>query len=302
MTIRAQVVAGTQNWQTVVTGVAPTYTFVRTWPLASGSFFTQSDITSAAKVAVIGQTTLTNLFPDGTSPLGQTVIVKGVPFTIIGTLSSLGQSGQGQDQDDTLLIPYTSAMQRITGQTTVNALDVSATDGDHVQSAQDEITTLLEQRHRIVPPQPDDFSVRNLQDIAAAASSTGTVMEVLLASVAAVSLIVGGIGIMNIMLVSVTERTREIGLRMALGARGATILKQFLTEAVMLSTAGGLIGVIVGVAGTYIVATLAKWPTSIPPSGVIAAVVFSALVGIFFGYYPAQKAAALSPIEALRFE
>jgi putative ABC transport system permease protein len=285
-----------------VTGVAPTYTYVRSWPMASGTFISQSDVTSAAKVAVLGQTTIANLFPEGTSPLGQTVIVNGVPFTIIGTLASLGQSGQGQDQDDTIVVPYTSAMQRITGQKTVNALDVSASDGDHVQAVQDEITGLLEQRHRIVPPAPDDFSVRNLQDVAAAASSTGTVMEVLLASVAAVSLIVGGIGIMNIMLVSVTERTREIGLRMALGARGKTILRQFLTEAVLLSTTGGIIGILLGIVGTYIVAALAKWPTSIPLTGVLAAVAFSAAVGVFFGYYPARKAAELSPIDALRFE
>ncbi len=302
VTIRSQAVAGTQNWSTTVTGVAPTYTFVRSWPLASGTFLSQSDITSAAKVAVLGQTVVANLFPDGTDPLGQTVIVSGVPFTIVGTLASLGQSGQGQDQDDTIVVPYTSAMQRITGQKTVNALDVSASDAGNVQAVQDEITSLLEQRHRIVPPTPDDFSVRNLQDVAAAASSTGTVMEVLLASVAAVSLIVGGIGIMNIMLVSVTERTREIGLRMALGARGNTILRQFLTEAVVLSTVGGILGVIFGIVGTYIVAALAKWPTSIPLSGVFAAVAFSAMVGIFFGYYPARKASSLSPIEALRFE
>jgi putative ABC transport system permease protein len=302
VTIRTQAVANEQNWQTTVTGVAPTYTFVRSWPLASGTFFSQADITSAAKVAVLGQTVITNLFPDGSSPLGQTVLINNVPFTIVGTLAALGQSGQGQDQDDTIVVPYTSAMQRITGQKTVNALDVSAADGDQVQAVQDEITTLLEQRHRIVPPAPDDFSVRNLQDVAAAASSTGTVMEVLLASVAAVSLIVGGIGIMNIMLVSVTERTREIGLRMALGARGKTILGQFLTEAVVLSTSGGIMGVIVGIVGTFVVAALAKWPTSIPLSGVLAAVLFSAMVGIFFGYYPARKAASLSPIDALRFE
>ena len=186
VTIRTQAVANEQNWQTTVTGVAPTYTFVRSWPLASGTFFSQADITSAAKVAVLGQTVITNLFPDGSSPLGQTVLINNVPFTIVGTLAALGQSGQGQDQDDTIVVPYTSAMQRITGQKTVNALDVSAADGDQVQAVQDEITTLLEQRHRIVPPAPDDFSVRNLQDVAAAASSTGTVMEVLLASVAAV--------------------------------------------------------------------------------------------------------------------
>jgi putative ABC transport system permease protein len=200
------------------------------------------------------------------------------------------------------MIPYTSAMQRLTGQTTVNTLTVSATNADQVQNVQTEVTALLEQRHRIVPPQQDDFSVRNLQDIAAAASSTGAVMEFLLAGVAAVSLIVGGIGIMNIMLVSVTERTREIGLRMAVGARGGIILKQFLTESIVLSTVGGIIGVLAGLAGTEIVVALAKWPMAIPPAWIAFSVLFSALVGVFFGYYPARKASGLRPIEALRFE
>ncbi len=302
VTVREQVVAGGQNWQTTINGVAPTYTLVRSWPLASGTFFTEQDVASAAKVAVLGQTVLQNLFPAGSSPLGSSVLIDGVPFTVVGTLEPLGQSGPGQDQDDTVLVPYTSAMERLTGQTTVSALDVSASSADTVDTVQTEITSLLEQRHRIVAPQPDDFQVRNLQDVAAAASSTGAIMEFLLAGVAAVSLIVGGIGIMNIMLVSVTERTREIGLRMALGARAKTILRQFLTEAVMLSTAGGLIGVCTGVVGTMLVSLLAKWSTVIPISGVLASVFFSALVGIFFGYYPARKASLLSPIEALRFE
>ncbi|HEV3153747.1 MAG TPA: ABC transporter permease [Candidatus Baltobacteraceae bacterium] len=300
--VRAQVVSGGNNWQTQVAGVAPTYTFVRSWPMQSGTFFTQSDVLSAAKVAVLGQTVVANLFPDGSSPLGKTVFVKGVPFTVVGTLSPLGQSGIGQDQDDTILVPYTSAMERLTGLTTVNTLMVSAQDSQAVSGVQDSVTSLLEQRHRITPPQPDDFSVRNLQDIAAAASSTGAVMEFLLAGVAAVSLIVGGIGIMNIMLVSVTERTREIGLRMAVGARARVILRQFLTESIVLSTAGGIIGVLFGLAGTVLVAALAKWPMSIPPTWIAFSVVFSAMVGVFFGYYPAQKASQLRPIEALRFE
>jgi putative ABC transport system permease protein len=302
VTAREQIVAGTQNWQTTIDGVAPTYTFVRSWPLASGTFFSEQDVASAAKVAVLGQTVVQNLYPDGSSPIGSSILIDGVPFTVVGTLAPLGQSGMGQDQDDTVLVPYTSAMERLTGQTTVSALDVSASSAASVDTVQTEITSLLEQRHRIVAPQPDDFQVRNLQDVAAAASSTGAIMEFLLAGVAAVSLIVGGIGIMNIMLVSVTERTREIGLRMALGARAKTILRQFLTEAVMLSTVGGTIGVCVGIVGTLLVSLLAKWSTVIPISGVIAAVLFSALVGIFFGYYPARKASLLSPIEALRFE
>jgi putative ABC transport system permease protein len=302
VTVRTQVVAGTQNWQTTVTGVAPTYPFVRNWPVATGFFFTQNDVASAAKVAVLGQTVVTNLFPDGTNPLGQTVLVKGVPFTVVATLAALGQSGVGQDQDDVVFVPYTSAMQRLTGQTTVNSLNVSAANAADETQVQDSITTLLEARHRIVPPTPDDFQVRNLADVAAAAASTGTVMELLLAGVAAISLIVGGIGIMNIMMVSVTERTREIGLRMSLGARGNTILAQFLTEATLLSTIGGLIGVVLGALSSLLVALVAKWPIDVSPIAVLVAVVFSALVGVFFGYQPARKAALLNPIEALRFE
>lgn len=270
--------------------------------MQAGSFFSQNDVLSAAKVAVLGQTVVQNLFPDGSSPLGKIVIVKGVPFTVVGTLAPLGQSGMGQDQDDTILVPYTSAMQRLTGQTTVNTLMISAADAQSVAPVQQAVTSLLEQRHRITRPQQDDFNVRNLQDIAAAASSTGAIMELLLAGVAAVSLIVGGIGIMNIMLVSVTERTREIGLRMAIGARARIILRQFLTESIVLATAGGIIGVLVGLLGTEVVALLAKWPVMIPPIWIAFSVLFSAMVGVFFGYYPARKASDLRPIEALRFE
>jgi putative ABC transport system permease protein len=302
VTVRTQVVAGSNNWQTTVTGVAPSYTFIRSWPIASGRFFNESDTLAGAKVAVLGATVVQQLFPGGGSPVGATVIVKGVPFTVVGTLSPLGQSGVGQDQDDTVLVPYTSAMERLTGLTTVNALMVSAIDVDHIDSVQAGVTQLLEQRHRIVAPQPDDFQARNLQSIAQAASQTGAVMEFLLAGVAAVSLVVGGIGIMNIMLVSVTERTREIGLRMAVGARGKSILRQFLTESIVLATIGGLIGVVIGTIGTLGVALVAHWPTSIPPQWIAASVAFASLVGIFFGYYPAQKAARLHPIEALRFE
>jgi putative ABC transport system permease protein len=301
VTIRTQAVAGENNWQTTVTGVAPTYTFIRSWPMASGRFFSQNDLGSTAKVAVLGQTVVQQLFPSG-SPIGQTIIVKGAPFTVIGTLAPLGQSGLGQDQDDTILIPYTSAMERLTGLTTVNQLMVSATSSDQIDAVQNEVTQALEARHHIVPPQIDDFQVRNLQSIAQAASSTAAVMEFLLAGVAAVSLIVGGIGIMNIMLVSVTERTREIGLRMSVGARGKTILRQFLTESIVLSTIGGIIGVVLGALGTAGIALLAHWPTEIPPAWAGASVAFSALVGVFFGYYPARKAANLNPIEALRFE
>jgi putative ABC transport system permease protein len=302
VTIRAQIVAAGNNWQTTVTGVAPTYTYIRTWPLASGLFFSQSDVESAAKVCVLGQTVVNSLFPDGSSPLGRSVLIRNVPFIVVGTLAPKGQSGVGQDQDDTILIPYTSALQRLTGQTTLASLDVSADDPASIAAVQTGVTALLEQRHRIVAPAQDDFAVRNLQDIANAASATAAILQLLLAGVAAVSLLVGGIGIMNIMLVSVTERTREIGLRVAVGARRKAILWQFLTEAILLSTAGGAIGVAAGVLGSFLVAALAHWPATVPPSTVVLAVAFSALVGVFFGYYPAEKASRLDPITALRFE
>ncbi|MGD0050914.1 MAG: ABC transporter permease [Vulcanimicrobiaceae bacterium] len=300
--LRTQVIAAGQNWQTTVSGVAPSYTFVRSWPTASGRFFTQNETSSAAKVAVLGQTVEQQLFPNGANPVGTTVEIGNVPFTIIGTLSAKGQSGPGQDQDDTVLIPYTSAQQRITGGTTVAELMVSAIDQAHLDPVQTEITALLEQRHQIAAGRPDDFQVRNLADIAQAASATASILALLLASVAAVSLLVGGIGIMNIMLVSVTERTREIGLRVAVGARSAAILRQFLIEAVVLATGGGALGVVFGVLGAGAIALFAHWPASVPLAAVALALLFSAAVGVFFGYWPARKAAALDPIRALRFE
>jgi putative ABC transport system permease protein len=299
--VRAQVVSPNANWSTQVAGVAPSYLAIRAWPIARGTFFDDTQTNGVAKVCVLGQTVADNLFPSQ-DPVGRTVIIRGVPFTVIGLLTRRGQSATGQDQDDAVVVPYTSAMRRLTGQTMVGMLFVSAQDPAGIPLVQNEIVRLLEERHRISEGAPDDFAVRNLQDIAAAASATATIMEVLLASVAAVSLVVGGIGIMNIMLVSVTERTREIGLRLSVGARSAAILQQFLTEAVVLSTSGGAIGAIVGIGGAALVAALGHWPATVPPAAVAIAVLFSALVGIFFGYYPASKAARLDPIEALRAE
>jgi putative ABC transport system permease protein len=299
--VRTQVVAGENNWSTSVAGVAPTFTYIREWALSSGSFFTDADVAHSAKVCVLGQTVVDNLFP-GSSPLGKTVLIRNVPFTVLGVLAVRGQSAAGQDQDDTIVIPYTSAMERLTGNEFVNALAISADDVSSIVPVENEITPLLEQRHRIVGTQEDDFSVRSLQDIANAATATASVMEYLLAGVAAVSLLVGGIGIMNIMLVSVTERTREIGLRIAVGARSSAILEQFLIEAVVLSSAGGALGVALGVLGSGAVSVFGKWPMVIPPESIVLAFVFSALTGVFFGYYPASKAAHLNPIDALRFE
>ncbi len=301
VTLRTQVVGGGRNWQTSVSGVAPTYTYVRQWPLAEGTFFSDADVATAAKVCVLGQTVVGNLFP-GTDPIGKTILVTNVPFTVVGTLSARGQTSVGQDQDDTVIVPYSSALQRLTGGTFVNEVMVSGNDASATDAVQTEITALLERRHNIAKGQPDDFIVRNLADIASAATASATVMEYLLASVAAVSLVVGGIGIMNIMLVSVTERTREIGLRMAVGAPGFAILSQFLIESVGLSLAGGAIGVLVGFTATYLIAIFAQWPMVISPDAVLIAIFFSAVVGAFFGYYPALKASRLNPIDALRFE
>ena len=302
VTLRTQVVSNGNNWQTTVTGVAPSYTFIRSWPLASGTFISQADTDSSAKVAVLGQTVIANLFPNGANPIGATVLIKNVPYVVVGTLTAKGQSGVGQDQDDTIVIPYSSMLERLTGQTTLASMDVSADSSDTVDAVQAEVTQLLEARHRIVNGMPDDFMVRNLQDIANAAASTAAILQLLLAGVATVSLVVGGIGIMNIMLVSVTERTREIGLRLAVGARRSAILWQFLIEAVALSTAGGAIGVVIGTLGSVAVSLGAHWPASVPLSAVLFSVGFSALVGVFFGYYPAAKASMLDPIVALRFE
>ena len=300
--VRTQVIAQQNNWQTSATGAAPSFPFIRQWPMASGTFFTQADVTDVAKVCVLGQTVVAQLFPDGGDPVGKTVSIGAVPFTVIGTLAARGQSAGGQDQDDTVIIPYTSAMERLTGAHNVNSLMVSASDASQIAPLQTQIVALLEQRHRIVPPRADDFQVRNLQDIAAAASSTAATMQYLLAGVAAVSLLVGGIGIMNIMLVSVTERTREIGLRIAVGARSVAIMRQFLIEAVVLATTGGAIGVAIGEIGSLLVSLVGHWPATVPASSIALSVAFSAAVGVFFGYYPARKAARLNPIEALRFE
>jgi putative ABC transport system permease protein len=300
-----QLVAGNQNWSTAVSGVTSDYAIVRDWPIATGRFLSRQDEESAATSAVLGLTVVHNLFGPGQNPLEQVIRIKNVPFRVVGILTPKGQSTMGTDQDDTVLIPFSTAERKVLGTAmlgTVSTILVSAVSPEAIPEAQQQIQTLLHERHRIRRGQDDDFTIRNLADVAATAQSTSDAMSVLLASVASVSLLVGGIGIMNIMLVSVTARTREIGLRMAIGAKRRDILTQFLLEAVVLSTLGGCAGVVVGLVVTRLVSALAAWPTIVPPDVVVVAVVFSGAVGVFFGFYPARKAAHLDPIQALRSE
>ena len=297
----AQVIAGSQNWSTRVSAVDPTYQQLQDWQIASGTFFTDQDNTDSSNVAVLGQTVVTNLFPNGDSPVGQLVRIRNVPFTVIGTLASKG-SGIGGDQDDTVLIPFQTGQVRLFGATSVNEILVQVNDTDHMTSVQQEVQQLLRVRHRIQTGQADDFNVRNNADIISRVSSVTTTLTLLLGGVAAVSLVVGGIGIMNIMLVSVTERTREIGIRLAVGARPNDILTQFMVEAVVLSVLGGLIGILFGGGVALLMPVVAGWNTLLPWNAVAIAFGVSAAIGIFFGIYPARKASQLDPIEALRYE
>ncbi|HRZ94509.1 MAG TPA: ABC transporter permease, partial [Candidatus Paceibacterota bacterium] len=297
-----QIAAGNQNLNTQVFGVGEDYLEIRAWPLRSGSNFTETDVRNAAKVAVIGQTTATTLFGDS-DPVGQVVRIKNAPFTIVGALAPKGMAMMGNDQDDIILVPYTSAMVRLTGATTFRSFLVQAAAGSgQLARTQEEIVELLRQRHRIGPDRDDDFMVRTQEEIAAMATSTSRIMTVLLGAIAGVSLLVGGIGIMNIMLVSVTERTREIGLRLAVGARSRDILWQFLIEAVVLSVAGGLLGIGLGVGGARAVSANFGWTTLVSAQSIVLAFAFSAAIGVFFGFYPARQASRLDPIEALHYE
>ena len=296
-----QVVSGNLNWGTLAQGVAPEFQQIRDWQIAEGRFLHEGDMDSAAKVAVIGQTVARQLFGNDDS-LDAVIRIRNIPFRVIGVLAPKGQTGQGTDQDDTIMIPYTTMQKRLMRITWVQSIVVRAVSAERVDEAQEQITLLLRQRHRIGPDREDDFNVRNLSDIAEAATTTARVMAVLLGSVASISLLVGGIGIMNIMLVSVTERTREIGIRMAVGARSRDIMLQFLVEAVVMAATGGLIGILLGVGSSEVIKQWAHWPTLIDPAIIVIAFLFSGAVGVFFGFYPARKAASLDPIDALRYE
>ena len=302
----AQVIFGNNNWATSIYGTTPDYLSIRDIGIQSGSAFTQQDVDADAKVALLGQTVVDNLFA-GADPIGQVIRIKQVPFTVTGTLVPKGQSPTGQDQDDIVILPLSTAQKKVFGVNqaradSVGSVMVQARGPEYIQSAQDEMRTLLRQRHHLQPNQDDDFTIRNLEEVFRAQEASSRVMSILLAAIASVSLIVGGIGIMNIMLVSVTERTREIGLRQAVGAKTRDILTQFLVEAVTLSLLGGAIGILIGVLASKLISVFAQWSTLISPASILLAFLFSALVGIFFGFYPARKAAFLDPIEALRYE
>jgi putative ABC transport system permease protein len=303
----AQVIWGNTNWSTAILGVTPEYLDVRQWPLAAGRGFEPAEMAAAAKVCLVGATVARQLFGDA-DPLDQSIRIKRVPFTVIGVLEVKGQSMMGTDQDDLVLVPIRTARSRVLGTAsaarnrTVGTIWIKAADGVDTRTLEDQVRALLRQRHRIQPGADDDFSLRNLAEVMAAQEASSRVLALLLAAVASVSLLVGGIGIMNIMLVSVTERTREIGLRMAVGARTRDILGQFLVEAVTLSLIGGLAGVALGIGGALAVAQLAGWRVVLSPEAVALAVAFAFAIGVFFGFYPARKAARLNPVEALRFE
>jgi len=298
----AQIAAGNQNINSQVFGVSADYFDIRSWPVANGAPFTETDVRNANKVVLLGQTSARTLF-GGADAVGEIVRIKSAPFTVVGILAPKGMSMSGStDQDDLLIVPYTSAMKRLTGATTFRSFSVQTTSAEAMPIVQQEIIELLRQRHRIGPGRDDDFIVRTQQEITEAATATSRIMTILLGAIAGVSLVVGGIGIMNIMLVSVTERTREIGLRMSVGARGKDILLQFLIEAVTLSIVGGAIGILLGVGSSRILSLKMGWVTLTSPESILMAFVFSAAIGIFFGFYPARKAARLDPIDALRYE
>jgi len=300
-----QVIHENKNWFTTVNGVTPGYLVIRGWSTVSGDFFTQTDVDSAAKVVLLGNTVAKNLFEPGEDPMGSTIRLRNIPFKVVGVLDAKGYDTRGTDQDDIVFIPFSTAERKVMGTKFLGSIGagfLSAESPEQMGQIVDEVKRVLRQRHKLRPDQEDDFTVRNQLDYAKIQEGTSESMTLLLLAVASISLLVGGIGIMNILLVSVTERTREIGIRMAVGAKRRHILLQFIVEAVVLSTVGGLIGVGLGVAGAKVASNVAGWPTIISPDILVIAFGFSALVGIFFGLYPANKASRLNPIEALRYE
>jgi putative ABC transport system permease protein len=298
---RTQAVGGQGNWRTTIYGVDVDYTVIRDWNLASGAFFDATDVRQMKKVTILGATVAEQLFP-GQDPVGQKIRLRNVPIMIIGVLEPKGQTAEGADQDDMVILPFTTVQTRLSGWTFISQILASTYSTKDLEGAQEEISVLMREAHGLSEWEDDDFTIRNQADLTEAAEGTTEVMTMLLAAIASISLLVGGIGIMNIMLVSVTERTREIGIRMAIGARGTDVLTQFLIESIVMSVLGGLIGVGIGFGGASLLAGITGWSTAIDPNTVVVAIVFSAGVGIFFGFYPARKAASLNPIDALRFE
>ena len=298
---RGLVIGGPNNWRTSIQGVATSYPLIRNWPMESGVFFNGADVRTMRKSAVLGKTVADNLFP-GEDPVGQQIQIRSVPFQVVGLLARKGQTPEGIDQDDVILAPYTTVQTRLSGRTWIPQILASTYSPQDIVAAQDEIRGILRQAHELPSYADDDFTIRNQGDIATTAAGTTEVMTLLLSAIASISLLVGGIGIMNIMLVSVTERTREIGLRMAIGARGSDVLKQFLVESVVVSTLGGLIGVALGYGCALLVGRIAGWSIAISPATTLLALGFAGAVGVFFGLYPARQAASLNPIEALRYE
>ena len=298
---RSQVIANGSNWRTAINGVDTDYQTIRDWQTDMGAFFGPDDVRAVRSVAVLGRTVARNIFGDG-DPTGQEIQIGATRFKVAGVLAPKGQNATGNDADDVILIPYTTASTRLTGRPRIPQILVSAPSEGDIAAAQDEIRTLLRESHRIASGDEDDFTVRNQTELAATAESSTRVMTILMAAIASISLLVGGIGIMNIMLVSVTERTREIGIRLAIGARGSDVLTQFLVESIVMGILGGVAGLALGITSAYVLAHFTGWETEISPLVMLVAVGFSGAVGVFFGYYPARKAAALNPIEALRYE
>jgi len=299
---RGQVINGSMNWATILQGVSPDFLGIRNWSLSSGIPFTDADVKTADKVCLLGQTVVSNLFPDGEDPVGKIIRFNTIPFKVIGVLAAKGENAFGQDQDDIVMTPYSTVQKRISASIYFQNIYASAADEHSTDKAVNELTTILRTVHRLKPGDEDDFTIRTQAELINTFSSTSQLLTVLLGAIAGISLVVGGIGIMNIMYVSVTERTKEIGLRMSLGARGKDILLQFLVEAILISITGGLIGIALGITSGRLITLFLKWPTLVSQSSVVLSFLVCAITGVFFGYYPAQKASALDPIEALRYE